>query len=93
MYMIGLSNVIKLERGKVSSTSMVECLFVYSHVHLHVILFPLCMALFLILNFSVFQTIMHMYMQVTFKFSYFIISHNGVVLPSNLKAFTTDWSF
>ena len=67
--------------------------------------FPFCMALFLILNllpfkfffpvlddFSIFHTTIHMYIQVSLKFAFIIITHNMGVFLSNLKMYTADWS-
>ena len=74
--------------------------FAYSHMHphLHVMVhikffrtYPVSVFMFwMILAF--FRLPCTCIMQVILKFSYIIISHNGVVLLSNLKAFTMDLS-
>ena len=109
--MIGLFNIVKLNRGKISSINMVESLIctlmhIYTCVSiciskfLEFIFFPFCMVLFLTLNlfpfkllfpvsddFTIFQTTSHVYIHISLKFAYIIISHNVFALLSNLKAY------
>ena len=114
--MIGLFNIVKFKRGKMSSSNMWDiliCNLIYIQTCMSfvsrcfaVIFFSFCMVLFLTLNilpfkfffpilddFSNFQTTFHIYIHVSLKFAYIILSHNMFTFFSNLKAHTADWSF
>ena len=89
-----------------SHTIWRSCPSVFIIKLLEFIFFPFCMVIFLSLNllpfklnfpildkFTIFQTTSHVYMQISFKFVYIIISQNVFAFLSNLKAYFADWSF